>query len=76
MIVASSAHAQTVKLKTTPFPNGTGSIGLAPGWQVTDAYRGSVACTGPGQPIWQLYSSSVVAPTVQFAKLAPTMLAL
>ncbi|MBC8136960.1 MAG: hypothetical protein H8F28_13840 [Fibrella sp.] len=164
--------AQTVKLKTTPFPDGTGSIGLAPGWHIDNAYRGAVGCVGPNgavvilklpyvilrpesgvaqlpgaaqqpiaragdivgalrallaknggvlgkvrgkrlasldsgapayllhyefkqngkawtaigyfatldygpdQPMWQLYSSAVAAPTAQFAKTAPAMLAM
>lgn len=29
---------------------------------------------GPGQPVWQLYSSAVVAPKAQFAQMLPTML--
>ena len=29
---------------------------------------------GPDQPFWQLYSSAMVAPKEQFAKLAPTMI--
>ena len=48
LIVAAPAFAQ---LKQTPLPDGTGSIGLAPGWTIHDAYRGSVACyneTGAG----------------------------
>lgn len=169
---AAPGYAQNVKLKTTPFPDGTGSIGVAPGWHIDNAYRGSVACTGPNgavvilklpyvilrpesgvaqlpgaaqqpiaragdivgalraimtknggvlgkvrgkrlaslesgapayllhyefkqngkswtaigyfatldygpdQPMWQLYSSAVAAPTAQFVKTAPTMLAM
>lgn len=41
----SPAAAQT--LKQTPFDDGTGSIGLPTGWQINNAYRGSVTCTGP-----------------------------
>ena len=42
------AFAQGVKLKTTAFPDGTGSIGLAPGWVIEGAYNGAVGCKGPG----------------------------
>ena len=35
-------------LKTTEFPDGTGTIGLAPGWKVDGSYRGSIGCKGPG----------------------------
>lgn len=43
---APPAAAQT--LRQTPFDDGTGSIGLAPGWRIDSAYRGSVTCVGPG----------------------------
>ncbi|MBC8140919.1 MAG: hypothetical protein H7Y38_05700, partial [Armatimonadetes bacterium] len=45
---ASPAFAQGVKLKTTPFPDGTGSIGIAPGWHLESAYNGGVGCSEPG----------------------------
>lgn len=41
----SPSHAQT--LKPTPFNDGTGSIGLAPGWTINGAYKGAVQCDGP-----------------------------
>jgi hypothetical protein len=44
-IAASPAAAQG--LRQTPFDDGTGSIGLPPGWQINNAYRGSVTCIGP-----------------------------
>ena len=34
-------------LKQTNFNDGTGSIGLAPGWQLDGVYRGAVQCVGP-----------------------------
>ncbi len=40
------AFAQGVKLKPTPFPDGTGSIGVAPGWSFDSASKGGVTCTG------------------------------
>jgi hypothetical protein len=39
------SNAQT--LTQTRFDDGTGSIGLPPGWRITDVYRGRVACAGP-----------------------------
>ncbi len=49
---ASEAHGEkkkaSVKLKTTAFPDETGSIGLAPGWRLDGAYRGTCGCKGPG----------------------------
>ena len=41
----SAVHAQT--LKQTQFEDGTGSIGVAPGWHVDGANHGSVQCLGP-----------------------------
>lgn len=38
---------QVPKLKTTELEDGTGTIGLAPGWKITDAYRGTVVCKSP-----------------------------
>jgi hypothetical protein len=38
---------KTPPLKTTPFADGTGSIGLPSGWKITEAYRGTVTCVGP-----------------------------
>lgn len=35
-------------LKTTQFPDGTGSIGVAPGWKLGETYRGSCSLSGPG----------------------------
>ena len=34
-------------LTRTNFEDGTGSIGLPPGWRIDNAYRGSVTCVGP-----------------------------
>lgn len=41
----SPARAQT--LQRTQFEDGTGSIGLPPGWRITSVYRGTVSCVGP-----------------------------
>ena len=46
-LMVAPVYAQNGKLKTTAFPDGTGSIGLAPGWHIDNAYRGAVACAGP-----------------------------
>jgi hypothetical protein len=35
-------------LKTTELEDGTGTIGLAPGWKIDGSYRGTVGCKGPG----------------------------
>lgn len=35
------------KLKTTEFPDGTGTIGLPPGWRIQESYRGAVVCLNP-----------------------------
>ncbi len=47
-----SVEAQT--LKTTRLPDGTGTIGTAPGWTVEGAYRGSVTLKGPQGAVMQL----------------------
>lgn len=49
IVTAAPSHAQNGALKTTPLPDGTGSIGLAPGWRIDNAYRGAVACVGPNE---------------------------
>lgn len=41
----SPTAAQT--LRRTPFEDGTGSIGLPPGWRIGSVYRGQVYCVGP-----------------------------
>jgi hypothetical protein len=38
---------QVPKLKTTELEDGTGTIGLAPGWKITESYRGIVICKSP-----------------------------
>lgn len=43
---APSASAQT--LRQTPFPDGTGSVGIPAGWQLNGAYKGQVQVDGPG----------------------------
>jgi hypothetical protein len=40
-------YAQAPKLKTVPFADGTGSIGVAPGFRVGGVYRGAIQCNGP-----------------------------
>lgn len=42
-----SAPVAAQQLRQTQFEDGTGSIGLPPGWRITQAYRGSVVCVGP-----------------------------
>ena len=39
---------QAQALRQANFPDGTGSVGLPAGWQLTSAYRGSVSVSGPG----------------------------
>lgn len=46
LLVAGEAHA-VAQLRQTPFEDGTGSIGLAPGWRIDSVYRGKVTCVGP-----------------------------
>lgn len=42
-----SASPAVAQLRQTPLPDGTGSIGLPPGWKFTSYYRGRVTCVGP-----------------------------
>lgn len=37
------------QLKTTEFPDGTGTIGLPPGWIIDGSYRGACGCKGPNR---------------------------
>ncbi len=41
------AQAAVPPLRQTPFPDGSGSIGLPDGWQITSAARGGVHAAGP-----------------------------
>jgi len=43
----SAAEAAVPALRQTPFPDGSGSIGLPPGWQITSAGKGTVNAVGP-----------------------------
>ena len=45
--VSASAPCHAQVLKQTAFDDGTGSIGLAPGWHIDGANKGSVQCVGP-----------------------------
>jgi hypothetical protein len=63
IVCAVPCFAQKVNLKQTQFEDGTGSIGLAPGWQLTGAYRGSPQCQGP--------DGSVVILGVPWAMIRP-----
>jgi hypothetical protein len=51
LLVAGASEAQggkkkaaPIKLKSTTFPDETGSIGLGPGWRLDGAYRGTCGC--------------------------------
>ncbi len=47
LLLGATAPVAAQGLRQTPFEDGTGSIGLPPGWQINNAYRGSVTCVGP-----------------------------
>ena len=50
-------------LKNKVFPDETGSIGLAPGWILDGAYRGSCGCNGPeGQKILMGFPWNILRP--------------
>lgn len=52
-----------VQLTRTPFPDGSGYVGLAPGWQVVNSYKGTVDITGPGGTVMGLGGYLNVVPT-------------
>ena len=56
------------KLKTQKFDDGTGSIGIAPGFQLADQKRDSIIIKGPGgaQVALGQYGSLIVPQAVQF----------
>ena len=56
------------KLKTTTFPDGTGSIGLAAGWKLDSQARDSIIVSGPDGASLRLgqYSSTIQPAAVQF----------
>jgi hypothetical protein len=45
---AAAAGAPAAALQQTPFPDGSGSIGLPDGWTITGAHAGQVIAKGPG----------------------------
>lgn len=49
LLGASVLAQQGAELRTTQLRDGTGTVGLPAGWEITDSYRGSVTCTGPNQ---------------------------
>lgn len=51
VLLGTTAPVAAQGLTQTPFDDRTGSIGLAPGWQINNAYRGSVTCTGPNNSL-------------------------
>ncbi len=57
-----------VRLKTVTFADGTGSIGIAPGWNLDDQKRDSIIISGPGGASLRLgqYSSTIQPRAVQF----------
>ncbi|MCL6528021.1 MAG: hypothetical protein K6T57_14215 [Thermaceae bacterium] len=62
--------APVAPLTRTPLPDGSGSIGLAPGWQITGAYQGTVDVVGPGGASMSLGGPHIVVPA-QAAALFP-----
>jgi hypothetical protein len=45
---AAASGAPAAPLHQTPFPDGSGSIGLPDGWTITGAHAGEVTAKGPG----------------------------
>jgi hypothetical protein len=47
LLAGSVSPTSAQRLQRTQFEDGTGSIGLPPGWRITSVYRGKVTCAGP-----------------------------
>lgn len=62
--------AQMAPLTRTPFPDGSGTIGLAPGWQVVNSYKGTVDIVGPEGTVMGL-GGVVNVVSAQAARLFP-----
>jgi len=62
--------AAPAPLTRTPFPDGSGTIGLAPGWQVVNSYKGTVDIVGPDGTVMGLGGMVNVVPA-QAAALFP-----
>jgi hypothetical protein len=62
--------AAPAPLTRTPLPDGSGSIGLAPGWQIVGAYKGTVDVVGPNGASMSLGGQNIVVPA-QAAALFP-----
>ena len=52
--LAAAVQAQAPKLTTQKFPDGSGQIGVAPGWKLDDGGAGAAILSGPGGAMMQL----------------------
>lgn len=54
VVLAAVVQAQTPKLTMQKFPDGSGEIGVAPGWKIDDGGAGAAILSGPGGAMMQL----------------------
>ena len=57
-----SRPAAPVQLTMTPLPDGSGKVGLPPGYRITGAYKGTVDIVGPNQEAMALGGVVAVVP--------------
>ncbi|GEM_PF-1938624 len=58
---AAAAAPAAAKLKTTELPDGTGTIGVPDGWNITEAYRGTVFVRGPQKQLVTMGHAFVIS---------------
>ncbi|MGD9536040.1 MAG: hypothetical protein AB7P52_01460 [Alphaproteobacteria bacterium] len=64
--------APTPPLQQVRIPDGSGTIGLAPGWRIRNAYDGAVDIDGPGGAYFGLAGRSLLT-TEPYAQMFPQM---
>ena len=56
--------AAVPQLTRTPLPDGSGSIGLAPGWRIGDSYKGALDAAGPDGELLSLGIANQILPSM------------
>ena len=79
---APAAPAQMPPMQRTPFPDGSGSMALPPGWQITNSIKGMVEASGPDEsmamfgihgPVYTPEGAAQVQQSFQSVGMNPTL---
>lgn len=69
---AANAPRPVPQLQTVQIPDGSGTVGLPPGWRIRNAYNGAVDIDGPNGVYLGLAGRSLYT-TAQYAQMFPDM---